>query len=294
MGAPKLTKLSLWGAASAYNEGRAYRHPVSGKQYPSITTILKLVDKSALIQWSVNLTVDWCVNNVDTLLAKSIEGGKAIARYRHKDVLNERAEVGTGVHEYIECEHTGSWEYPELDAEQTQIIEYWHEFAVDHEIEAILSEFTVSDERVGYMGTADGYWKIKCTHELEKGVDCFGSPIPVGHLCLVDLKTSRNTWPEHYMQLAALDGANEWLIEVSDMVWEAQTPRLVDDVVILHLRADEYDEYGRVSKPGFAKLKPVKNVDLRLAQFVSYANTWHITQEIAKTEKMEELLTSGF
>jgi hypothetical protein len=276
MGAPKLTQLSMWGAAAAYKEGRAYRHPVSGKQYPSITTLLKAVDKSGLIQWSVDLSVDWCVKNVDMLLSKSIEGGKNIARYRHKDVLNERAEVGTGIHESIESEHTGSWNFPELDAEQQEIMGFWRKYNEQHDVQPILSEFTVAFEEHEYMGTADGYWLID------------------GVLTLVDVKTSRNTWPEHYMQLAALYYAPEWLIETSDMVWTPEPARKVEQVAIMHLRADERDEYGRVTKPGFAELKVVQDLDLHFEQFISYAGAWHSQQKLKNRQKERELLTSGF
>lgn len=278
MGAPKLTKLTLWGDATSNfdAEARAYRHPHSGKQYPSVTSILKMADKSGLAQWAANLSVDWCVKNVDKLLSMDIERGIRVGRYRWKDVRDERAEVGTGVHEWVEAEHTGSWDYPQLDWEQKLIIAEWHAFCEEHDVKPMLSEFTVANEVDGYLGTADGYWWID------------------GKRCLVDLKTSRSTWPEHDYQLAALWKAPQWLIETEDMIWTTLPAREVDDVVIIHLRAPEFDEYGREIKPGKHDLISVKHLEENYRIFKAYADVWYGKQDLKDLIKDEELTTDGF
>jgi hypothetical protein len=50
----------------------------------------------------------------------------------------------------------------------------------------------------GYAGTLDGLWKID------------GVPT------LVDVKTARNTWPEHFQQLAALGACYSVMEEVAE------------------------------------------------------------------------------
>lgn len=270
---PQLTKLELWGQANAYNEGRAYRHPVSGKQYPSITTILKMVDKSGMAQWAADQAVEWCVENAHLLLTKSQEQGKKAARFRWKDVANERAEVGTGVHEYIEAEHTGSWETPELDAEQLLIIEEWYKLNQEHDIVPVHSELTMSNEFDGWMGTADGVWLID------------------GVLTIVDTKTSKNTWPEHRYQLAALRNATEWHVQVGDMEWET-IPAEKLPISVVHLRAPEYDQYGRLIKPGKHEIIPIENPDLYYTAFMAYRDAWYAVKEIEAAEKAAEL--AGF
>lgn len=295
MGAPKLTKLALWGDAKAYQEGRAYRHPATGVQYPSVTTILKMSSKDAIVQWAVDRTVDWCIENLDMLYTKSVEQGKGIARYRHRDVLNERADVGTGVHETIEAEHTGSWNYPVLDDEQREIMVQWELMKKEHHIKALLTEFTVFDAKNKNMGTADGYWEITCQHEPnDKGVDCFGDKYSVPHFVIIDVKTSRNTWDEHRMQLGALWGAKEWLIQTGDMEWTPEAPRQVDGVALIHLRAAERDKFGNVTRPAIRDIIPVGHVDLWYEEFSGFATAWHARQAIKDIEKREALKTEGF
>ena len=34
-----------------------------GVEYPSVTTILGILDKPALIGWAAGLAVDWCINH---------------------------------------------------------------------------------------------------------------------------------------------------------------------------------------------------------------------------------------
>lgn len=274
MAQPKLTKLALWGDATQYNEGRAYRHPVSGKQYPSVTTILKMVDKSGLAQWAADQAIKWATENPYTLLQKSESDGFRAGRYRWKDVANERAEVGTGVHETIEAEHTGSWAYPPLDPEQLLIMEEWRKFNEEHDVKPVHSEITVASETHGYMGTADGVWWVD------------------GKLMLIDIKTSKGTWPEHSYQLSALYYAEEWLVEVEEMKWEVVTPQELEGAAIVHLRAPEFDDYGRVLNPGKHDLIPIKNPQLQFKAFLAYKDAWYATKEIENAEKLS--LLGGF
>ena len=276
MAAPKLTRLNLWGGANSWAEARAYRHPHTGVQYPSVTSILKMADKSSLTQWAVNLSVDWAVNNIDKLLSMSVERGANVARYRWKDVRDERAEVGTGVHETIEAELTGSWNYPELDSEQQLIMEEWHKFREEHEVELMLSEFTVFDKDSKSMGTADGYVLID------------------GVKTLIDLKTSKSMWPEHEYQLAALWHAEDWLVETEEMIWTSIPKREVEQVAIIHLRAPEFDDWGRKIKEGKHDLVPITNLDLNYNVYKAYSDVWYARQAIADVKKEEAKVVDGF
>lgn len=273
---PKLSKLSLWGESNAYDEARAYRNPQSGERYPSITSILKMADKSGLAQWASDMAIGWAVNNWHLLGSRSSEDAYRSGRFRWKDVRDERAEVGTGVHEYIEAEHTNSWSFPELDAEQRLIIAEWRKFNEEHEVVPILSEFTVFDPESKSMGTADGYWSID------------------GIRTLIDIKTSRNHWPEHDYQLSALWHAPWWLIETSDMVWEERYAEQIESVAILHLRAPEFDEFGKVTKAGKHDLIQVKDLDLNYDVYSAYARVWYGKEALKGAEKDREKANAGF
>lgn len=257
---PKLSKLSLWGEPSSNPkvEGRAYRHPITGERYPSVTTVLKMADKSGLAQWAADNAMKWAVQNWMLLSERSDEKAYNLGRFQWNKVRDERAEVGTGVHEYIEAEHTGSWDFPELDEEQEQIIERWEEFKAEHTVTPILSEFTVFNEKAGVMGTADGLWDID------------------GVRTLVDVKTSRNHWPEHDAQLAALANADVWFDESEEMGWVERPRPEFDAVAIVHLRAD------------LQELIPVTDLDLHYQKYLAYKTLWDCTQELKARAKEQE------
>jgi len=261
---PKLAQLELWGERQSEDEARAYRHPHSGKQYPSVTTVLKMVDKSGLVQWAVNLAVEWCVNNVDRLLSMSVERGVGVAKYRWKDYRDERASVGDGVHATVEARHKKSWDFPELNDEQKAMIQQWEQFCTEHTVEIIYSEITVANEAAGYMGTFDLYARID------------------GVLYLIDLKTSRGTWPEHHYQLAALWAAPKWLIETDDMVWEEIDPFPVEKVAIIHLRDD------------LNELIEIENLSINYQIFQGYLQAWNGVDKIKQLEKKKEVAKRGF
>lgn len=272
-------KLSLY-PREGEGQGRAYRDPTTGEQYPSVTSILKYEDKSALVQWAVDRAVLWCVENWQQL---GVDPDVAFsrARRRHEDVRNERAWVGTGVHAYIEAEHTGSWDMPELDAEQIEILDWWRHFNELYEVEPLLSEWTVYNATTGYAGTADGLWRIteKLTGEIWTS--------------LIDIKTSKRIWDGHYMQLSALAAGEYWMKEVDSATpdaveqkwknpetgkveksfWVKEDIPSFDKVQVLHLTAEG------------AELIDVTNLDVHFEKFSAYITLWNCDQELKVRNK---------
>lgn len=158
--------LSLYPGKSGNQEGRGYRKPGTGRDgvppvtLPSVTTILKHADKSGLTQWAIGLTLDAVNKNPDMVYQRSDQDMKRHFQYQWHKVRDERAEVGTGIHETIEAIHTGSDRYPFLDDEQMRIMQRWEDFNFHHRVEPVHTEFTVWNEEVRYAGTADGLWYI--------------------------------------------------------------------------------------------------------------------------------------
>lgn len=251
---PELANLALWGEANAYHEGRAYRDPRDGRHYPSITTILKLVDKQ-IGQYAAEETLKWAVQNWSLLASKSDEEGMRFGRYRWKDHRDLRAEVGDGVHLTIEQEQTGGWDYPELDDEQQQIIEQWHLLNEKHKIEPILNEVTVANIEDGWFGTFDSY----CLFD--------------GKRALVDFKTSKSIHDEARMQLSALGNASEWFIKSGDMKWDVQDPHPIDVILVFHLRADKWE------------VIEVEDSDLHYDKFKKYAGIWYDNEALKNRAK---------
>lgn len=274
MGKPELAQF-----AKEDGTGRAYKHPfrtVSGKPLtsPSVTTVLGLVDKPALIQWAADRTLDWAVENASLLFVKSDEASKRWGRYRWTDVRDERAEVGTGIHETIESLHTGSWNFPVLDDEQQRIMKQWDLLNQRYTITPHKSEFTVwggifdEDSGTDWAGTGDGLWDIV---DNETGEAWFN--------VVIDLKTSKNTWPEHWLQLSALYMADVIMFKQPDGTWIEEEPTRGDGTAIIHLREDKYKVTVETDKDLIA---------LQYKQFMSYRRVWHYKKSVEQYVKDRE------
>lgn len=241
--------------------------------------------KDALVQWSVDQAVAWCVKNWHLLGSRSSEDAYRGARFQHNKVRDDRAQVGTGVHDTVEAEHTESWKYPVLDAEQELIMHEWRLFNEEYEVEPLLSEFTVWNFTHDYAGTADGLWKLR-----KRGTEKW-------RIVFVDLKTSNRTWPGHHMQLSALINAERLMgktkpdaVQKKDGSWpegswtELPMPAF-DEVALLHLRAPRFDEYGNVTEPGKHDLISVIDTDLYFEEFLGYREVLRAQRTRAEREK---------
>lgn len=277
----KAPELALWGSDYEGN-GRAYRKPgaATGSDVPSVTSVLKYYAKN-LDGWRTREVAKWCIEHwaelggdPDKVLNYAIS-----APERTRDT---RAWVGSGLHAYVQAEDEGTWDYPELDSEQLEMVAQWDKFNQAVDRTAIHSELTVWNDTYGYAGTLDGIWIITDPLTGESWV------------WLVDLKTSRNTWDDHWMQLAALLNGERAFVKVSadtegaikdvrqktggkvTTYWQEIEMPKVDKVGILHLRADKVE------------LLEAEDIDIRFEQFLGY-----LTQHKLEVKLNERRKTNG-
>lgn len=241
---------------SSGHGGSGYKHPNTGAVVPGVTTVLKKLDKPAIAQWAVDNTAAYAVANIDALLSRTEEQGYGFLRWYWKrdplvgdasdirnysnGVLNDAAELGTLVHDWIAADN-GACPYPDVtDAPDYfwEMVNEWDKFQTEHEIVPVLTEETFWSHSYGYAGTADGLWIID------------GVPT------LLDVKTSRNTWDEHLMQLASLGACDVVVREVTEGHWVEDAIPPFSQYALLHLRPSDTDKEGNPTEP-FCKLKIV-------------------------------------
>lgn len=264
MSAPKLV------VASSGFGGRGYRNPWTKEVVPSVTTALGALDKPGVLQWSVDQVAAYAAVHAEALLSRSEDQAYRMLRFYHSrakerdfddpmvdlrnahtGVLNDLAELGTAVHEWIEADLNG-WIEPNIyREEQEQMIVSYLEWKSEHDIEVTATEATVFGS--GYAGTSDAFLKIDGVHTL------------------VDVKTSRAVRDEHVAQLAALGAADLIAQETTEDHPEAvgHKPRKADkefsswwlkDVMppvqqyaVLQVRPDDYATDGTFI-PSFCEL----------------------------------------
>lgn len=271
--------------------GRGYRIPNradwdTGKPivYPSVTTVLKAVAKPGITQWAVDQTAAFAVENLQYLYNVSEERGWRYLRWywsrspelvgkelrlHHEGVRDDAADLGTNIHEWIEAEIDGTLMPPSLDTwEAEQMADVFWEWMEGHTVISHHQEFTLVNDDDGYAGTGDADWSIRCDHD---GPSCLGQKPGEFIRTLVDLKSSRHTWPEHGMQLAALYNAPRMMVEVdadapgamlAEKVeqgqkvkswWNEEATPKFEAAALLHLRPADLDAKGN-DIPAFCKL----------------------------------------
>jgi len=176
---------------------RARFYDIAGDRWPSVTTILDVIDKPGLMYWAANeerkafetamLTVlsgphaDQPDKVLDAVIAAT-KGAKAMEKEKTK-----AATIGTAAHAYIE------WESKRLLGEKVGdepvipdaakwAVESWKDWAKDVEFTPIASEQTVFCPGCGFAGTFDTIAKVRRV------------------VTLLDYKTSKAIYPEAFLQ----------------------------------------------------------------------------------------------
>lgn len=225
---------------------------------PGVTTVLGALPKGGLVQWSVDNTVAYMLTNLDRIL--DLEDTVAFRKFRfyhsrrpdvdspdlnpynaHAGVLDDAAQNGTRVHDWIAAYVTGE-EIPELDNDlQAEAVQAFLDWESEHEIMPVLTEVTVVNEAVGYAGTLDHIWYVD------------------GKLTLLDVKTSKRVYDSHVAQVAALSRGEYLLREVDagtpgaveyttkkwgETWWLVEPMPEVEQVAILRCRYSDFDKDG--------------------------------------------------
>lgn len=232
--------------------------------YGGVTTILRMLDKPALIQWSVDLTVAWASENWQYLGTHTDEQVLRAGRWRHRDVLNERAEIGTAVHEWAEAYLNDWFDYPDLDRESEQAVQQFLDMMTTLDVQMLATEVTVYNHTLGYGGTFD----------LIAIID--------GVLCLVDLKTSKGLWWEHEIQLSALAKAEVMLVERGDGYWDEVPMPEFESLRLIQLRPDYWDPRTKAMTRAFWHMQevPADEVDLHFRAFAGILEAAKVKREL--------------
>ena len=262
----------------------------TGGTVVGVTTALGALDKGGIVQWSVDQTIGYMLANKDDIYNRTTDQAFGYLRWYHKrfkesdyddpnvdirnahvGVLNDLADNGTAVHEWIEAYWTGGFEPDLYRPEQVQMVEAFLDWEADHEIEVHATELTVFGD--GYAGTSDLYVTVD------------GVPM------LVDAKSARAVRDSHGAQLAAL-GAADYAVErvfeyeegaraYKDMWFRQRDIPAFNTYGVLQFRPDDDD------KPRFCQLHviPQEQIDVAFDLFMAAKNARLATKKLATLRK---------
>jgi len=152
---------------------KAKRHTIyknkDGVEVPGTTTVTGVLAKPALIIWANRL---------------GLQG------YEVEKWVDELADVGTLAHYLIECDlkkippDLSDYSPNQIDLAENAVLKFY-EWQEQNKFKKIESELQLVSEKYQFGGTCDIYCELN------------------GKKCLIDLKTSKAIFEEHYLQVAA-------------------------------------------------------------------------------------------
>jgi len=192
--------------------GREYYNFRTQERAPSITSILKVINKEQVNSWAVGMAAGYANENWDEMADWHPAQRKEAMVSAHEEYTSERARIGTLVHETCEAIIKG---IPvEVPKEAASYVGQFGKFVMERRPRFTHSEVTVWSRTLGYAGTADIIMEVN------------------GSTVLADIKTGKNAHPENGLQLAALKYA-DFIIDPD--CGEHEIPP-IDHLAVLHLR----------------------------------------------------------
>jgi len=220
-----------------------YRDKVTGDKLRRVTTILSQgsTKGDVLALWAANLVAETAFANLPALVAASLYPDQQTAMYdwlrraplRKKD---ERADIGSAVHQIIEAEVLGQPIAPGLldDPEMAPYLHHFGRFVREWNVTFEASEMVVGNRTAGYAGTLD--------YLLRSPLIAAEFDIPASTVLMGDTKTGgeldvKGVYPEAALQMAAYRKAEvAWLRDGSTV----PMPATHSTGVVLHLRPEGY------------------------------------------------------
>lgn len=199
-----------------------HRYYWAGKgPYPGVTSVIKALDKPALIEWAKRETARCAIDNYDFVADLVARGGPEAAKAwlaRIPDFQRDTAaDMGSAVHRIAEAISRGQRISPTED--ESPFADAYIRFVQDYAPQFKSLERMVFSEKHGYGGTFDSIAVI------------------AGQTYLIDTKTSKSVYEETAMQLAALGNA-DWCGLPGDPK-KYRIPK-VQRYAVLHIRPDQY------------------------------------------------------
>ena len=171
---------------------RFYVRTDDGRRAVGVTSVISMAPKPFLTHWAARVSAEYAVTHIDTVatLARTDPGAAVdLIKGAHRRYTAGRAELGSAAHDLFERmirgEHVGR---VAMDLEPYR--RHFAEFLDTVQPELISAEDVMWSDTYGYAGSSDAILRIQ---DAEHG----------STVVIVDWKTSRDTYPDVALQLAA-------------------------------------------------------------------------------------------
>lgn len=165
----------------------------AGREYPSVTSVINMLDKPALVYWSAKMAAEYAILHREALADLPAEDAITLIKGNWRKKRDKAADLGTLVHDYLD-RGVRPDSLPEL-AYFRQAEQFMEE--IGFTVEA--TEVSVCNPVEGYAGTLD----VWASHNGDK--------------VYADWKTGSGLYESAAMQLVALGEATHLLSETGEL-----------------------------------------------------------------------------
>jgi len=215
-----------------------------GEVYPSVTSVIGMMDKPVLINWAANLAAQYSQDNREALIQLEPQAAVDAIKGAWRRSRDKAANFGTAVHEMIE-----SGQEPEPESPLAPYVDAARMFLDDYGLLVSGLEVTVVSLEHGYAGTMD---------VLGTTDDDDGTLTTV----VADWKSGKGLYDSAAMQLSALMNADhivndDGTLSEIDPVHEAVAVRLPSKGTYQAETLTRESELGQRTFAAFLGLIPV-------------------------------------
>jgi hypothetical protein len=195
----------FYGKPLVFNPGNhVYRW--DGQHIPSVTGILRRLAKQALIQWAANCAVDHIEEAFraegPAFILRPFPQVCAEARTAHERIRDAGADVGTRVHAHAKKMLTErAVVLPEIVTEEEyKALQAFMLWLGSHDVKPEALERKVMSRKLWYAGTCDFWGRVD------------------GKRCVLDFKTSKGIYDDHWLQTAAYEIALREELDIKEPI----------------------------------------------------------------------------
>lgn len=216
--------------------------------YPSVTTILGIIEKQAVSNYRLREVAIAAIRNprmIAELLEDSEDEAVAWLVAKADEKRDAAATLGSSIHTLADMEGMvpGAHERPvegfEASEQEIPYLEAFRGFLDRYGREAIVSSEKMVWSLNGYAGTYDLLMMIACQKHIGLLSPVLECDEP--ELWLIDIKTGADFYPDHGLQLAAYRWADNIMLPGDPRVYPMPH---IHRTGILHLRPDRYPDTG--------------------------------------------------
>lgn len=260
--------------------GRFYVHPTQRDTiHPGVTTVLNMLPKPFLAPWNAKMTAELAIDSIDfvqSMAERDRDGAVSYLKGAASRYTKIRANVGSAAHDLFERMIRGEGgftdKYPAGPRKGEYVVrvgpdmepyrDHFAQFLAAVNPELVRAEDVAWSDTHGYAGSFDIIMRIWLDDEGKLTPDRSGTP----HLIMGDWKTSKATYPDVALQMAAYMNA-DFIIDADGN----HSPMPVfDGAAVLHITDTEWS------------FKPVHTGPEVFAQFLHLRDTFNWDREGSK------------